>query len=115
MVKRKTDYTVQKNENMRGGEGVIVIEHLLTPDELYEKGRLYAKITIEPGCSIGSHVHENEMESFYIVSGEAELSDNGETVRLSAGDCALTRSGEEHSVKNAGDEPLVMIALILFK
>jgi len=115
MVKRESDYTVQKNENMRGGEGTVIIEHLLTPEELYEKGRLYARISIEPGCSIGSHVHEGEMESFYIVSGEAEFYDNGETVRLNTGDCALTRSGEEHSVKNAGDVTLVMIALILFK
>ena len=115
MVKRKAGYPVQKNENMRGGEGIVVIEHLLTPDELYEKGRLYAKITLEPGCSIGNHVHEGEMESFYIVSGEAEISDNGKPVNVSAGDSILTRSGEGHSVRNTGAVTLEMIALILFK
>ena len=115
MVKRKGSYTVQKNENMRGGEGVVVIEHLLTKEELYDKGRLYAKIIIEPGCSIGQHVHEGEMESFYIISGEAELSDNGELVTVYAGDSVLTPSGEGHSVKNIGDATLEIIALILFK
>ena len=114
MVKRKADYKVQKNENMRGGDGTVVIEHLLTPDELYEKGRLYARIILEPGCSIGHHVHEGEMESFYIVSGEAEIFDNGEIVNVSAGDSILTRSGEGHSVRNTGAVTLEMMALILY-
>jgi len=115
MVKRKADYTVQENENMRGGDGTVVIEHLLTPDELYDKGRLYAKITLKPGCSIGDHIHEGEMESFYIVSGEAEISDNGKLVSVYAGDSVLTKSGEGHSVRNTGAVTLEMIALILFK
>jgi len=115
MVKRKGSYTVQKNENMRGGDGIILIEHLLTPEELYEKGRLYAKIILEPGCSIGQHVHEGEMESYYIVSGEAEVSDNGELVTLNAGDSVLTPSGEGHSIKNVGNSTLEVLALILYK
>jgi len=115
MVKRKTSYPVQINEKMRGGDGFAVVESLLTPAELYEKGRLFAKITLEPGSSIGSHVHEGEMESFYIISGEAEYLDKEETVLLSPGDATLTRSGEKHSIKSVGGTPLELIALILFK
>jgi mannose-6-phosphate isomerase-like protein (cupin superfamily) len=55
------------------------------------------------------------MESFYIVSGTAEISDNGEPATVSAGDSILTRSGEGHAVKNTGSVPLEMIALILYK
>ena len=115
MIKRKSSYPTKFNEKMRGGEGVAVIESLLTPSELYDKGRLFAKITLEPGSSIGPHVHDGEMEAFFIVSGVAELNDNGETGTLTPGDTALTPSGEEHSVKSIGDTPLEMIALILFK
>jgi len=115
MVKRKTSYTVQKNENMRGGDGVVTIEHLLTPDELYEKGRLYARIILEPGCSIGHHIHEGEMESYHILTGEAEVDDNGELVAVNAGDTVLTKSGEGHSIKNVGSTTLELIAIILYK
>ena len=114
MIKRNTDYTIQKNENMRGGDGIVTVEHLLTPEELYNKGRLYARIIIEPGCSIGQHVHEGEMESYYIIRGEAEVNDNGETVRVSAGDCVLTVDGEGHSIKNIGNDTLEFIGLIIF-
>ena len=115
MVKRSGSYQVQVNENMRGGDGSVSIEHLLTPDELYNKGRLYARIVLEPGCSIGNHIHEGEMESYYIVSGEAEVSDNGDLVNLYSGDSVLTLSGEEHSIKNIGTVTLQLLALILFK
>jgi len=115
MIKRNGSYTVQYNEKMRGGEGVIKIEHLHTPDELYEKGRLYAKVSLEPGFSIGRHVHEGEMESFYILTGEGEVDDNGEVSKVYAGDSILTRSGEEHSISNIGSGMLEMIALILYK
>jgi len=112
---RKGSYPVRRNENMRGGDGIVTVENLLTPEDLYEKGRLFAKITIDPGCSIGHHLHEGEMESFYIISGEAEYSDNGEIVTLSPGDTTLTPSGEGHSIKSIGTTPLELIALILYK
>jgi len=115
MVKRKSDYTVKKNENMRGGDGVVVVEYMLTPEEMNDKGRLYAKLILEPGSSIGHHVHEGEMESYYIVCGEAEIDDNGETVTVCAGESLLTRSGEGHSVRNVGKDTLEIIALILHK
>ena len=115
MVKRKAENKIQKNENMRGGDGIVIIEHLLTPEELYEKGRLYAKIILEPGCSIGNHVHDGEMESYYILCGEAEVNDNGELVTVHAGDSVLTLSGEEHSVKNVGSDTLELMALIIYK
>jgi mannose-6-phosphate isomerase-like protein (cupin superfamily) len=115
MIKRKSSFPIQHNEKMRGGEGVAVVESLLTPDELYKKGRLFAKITLQPGSSIGYHVHEGEMEAFYIISGEAEFLDEGKTVIISPGDATLTRSGEGHSIKSIGDKALELIALILYK
>ena len=115
MVKRKESFSVERNENMRGGDGVVEIKRMLTPEEMYEKGRLYSMLTMEPGSSIGYHVHEGEMESFYVIRGEAEYQDGGETVRLQPGDVTLTQAGEGHSIKSVGSEPLEVIAQILYK
>jgi len=115
MIKRKDSYPVEIKERMRGGEGAVKIESLLTPAELYEKGRLFAKLTIEPGCSAGYHVHEGEMESYFVISGKAEYQYNDEKVVLLPGDTTLTQSGEGHAVRNIGDTPLEIIALILFE
>jgi len=115
MIKRNASYETKVMEDMRGGTGSVKIENMLTPEELNNKGRLFAKITLEPGASIGHHVHEGEMEAYYIVSGEAEYDDNGTTVKLSAGDTTYTPNGEGHAVKSVGDVPLEFIALIVFE
>ena len=115
MVNRESSYQAQVNEKMRGGDGVTKIEHLLTADELNNKGRLFAKITLEPGSSIGHHVHEGEMEAFFIISGKAEYNDNGEILTLYPGDTTHTPNGAGHGIKSIGSMPLEFIALILFE
>ena len=43
----------------------------LLAGEYKGKSRLIGVITLEPGCSIGAHIHENEEEVFYIMEGTA--------------------------------------------
>ena len=113
MIKKNGSHVVERVEKMRGGEGAVSVERLLTPEEMYGKGRLYAILTLEPGSSIGYHVHEGEMESFYVVSGEAEYIDGSETVLLYPGDTTLTPADTSHSIKSIGSTPLKLIAQIL--
>jgi len=115
MIKRNASYPTQRRERMRDGDGAVTVESFLTPDEMYDKGRLFAKLIFDPGSSIGYHVHESEMEAFYILSGEAEYNDNGETVTLLPGDTALTPSGDGHSIRSIGDTQLEVLALIVVK
>jgi quercetin dioxygenase-like cupin family protein len=115
MITKKSERPVTVNENMRGGNGLVTIEHLLDKNGMYEKGRLYAKVTLKPGCSIGNHVHEGEMEAFYILKGVATYDDNGAPTALGVGDVAVTADGQSHSIANKGAEDVEMIALILFK
>ena len=58
---------------MAGGKGHVIIEHLLGEKELDGKCGLYAKVTIEPNCTLGFHEHHGETETYYILSGEARI------------------------------------------
>jgi len=101
---------------MYGGDGNVKVLHMLNgPDEMMGKGRLFAHLVVEPGCSIGYHVHEGEAETFYFLRGLGEVNDNGELKTVRPGDVAHTYAGEGHAVKNIGDEPLEFVALILYK
>jgi len=114
MKKTKEDLPVKINEKMRGGEGSVRVETMLTPEEMHNKGRLYARLTIMQGSSIGYHVHERETETFLVLSGSGEYSDNGVITDVCAGDVLYTPEGSGHSIKNkSGSEELVLIALIL--
>jgi len=115
MVRRGEEQQVTRNEQMRGGDGTVVLTRILDADELYGKGRLFSVITLEPGTSIGPHTHEGEMECFYLMRGECVLDDNGTEVVLHPGDTALTRHGERHSIANRGAETAELVALILYR
>jgi mannose-6-phosphate isomerase-like protein (cupin superfamily) len=102
----------QHKEKMRDGEGVVLIRHLVdTENEKHT--RMLGEITLEPGCSIGYHQHNNETEYFFIISGSGTVNDNGTEVKINAGDSIITGNGASHSIKNTGDVPLILHAVII--
>ena len=68
--------------------------------------------TIEAGCSIGRHFHNEETEYYYILSGKGAYDDNGRKTTLEAGDVAVCGGGEYHSIVNEGEEPIVFMGII---
>ncbi len=113
MIKRAEEMNSSVKVNMRDGDGQVVVTNLLDAGEYKGKSRLMATLTLEPGCSIGEHVHENEEEIFYVIEGEAQYYDNGEWVTLNKGDSCLCLGGQKHSIANRSDKTLVVAAVIL--
>ncbi len=113
MIKRADEMNRETKVNMRGGDGQVLVTTLLDKHEYQGAARLVATLTLEKGCSIGGHIHENEEEIFYVVAGTATYDDNGKTVTLNKGDSCLCLGGESHSLRNDGDETLVVVAVIL--
>jgi quercetin dioxygenase-like cupin family protein len=102
----------EQKEKMRDGEGMVLIRHLVdTENEKHT--RMLGEITLEPGCSIGYHQHNNETEYFFIISGSGTLNDNGTEVQVNAGDSIITGNGASHAIKNTGDAPLILHAVII--
>ena len=93
MIRKAADCEKKHNEKMRGGNGTVTITSFATPAELNDKGRLFANITLKPGCGIGFHMHENESELFYVMKGEALYNDNGTECVVHAGDVMVCPSG----------------------
>jgi mannose-6-phosphate isomerase-like protein (cupin superfamily) len=104
----------QHIENMRDGKGIVTVKHILNPDEMLGKGRLFAVNTIPAGASIGLHPHEGDIEAYYIVQGSGIYYNNDEKYEVKAGDLTVVDDHNCHGIENTGNEPLVSIALILF-
>ena len=112
MLKHAADMPVENREHMRGGEGTVRLTAAFEKEEYSSPLRLFSRITLPAGASIGYHVHENEEEFFYFLSGEGEMDDNGTRVPVCAGDATVTRSGQGHALFNTGKEPLELVAVI---
>ena len=93
MITTASEHQVDKVEQMAGGKGHVIIEHLLGEKELDGKCGLYAKVTIEPNCTLGFHEHHGETETYYILSGEGSYNDGEKSYPVKAGDVAHRQNG----------------------
>jgi len=98
---------------VQSGKGKLVLDKLLAEPRKPEKVRMYAKATLEPGCSVGYHVHTAESETYFILAGKGAYNDNGTMITVEAGDVTYTPDGEGHGLENIGDTPLEFMALIV--
>lgn len=114
MIIKANECKVDVRKNMKGGDGTVYMTDFVSPEELNNKCRSFGMIHLEPGSSIGYHVHEGESEFFYILSGTAVYTDNGVECEISAGDTAVVTSGNGHSIANRSSEPCDLIKLIVY-
>ena len=115
MIRKKDECRKEIREQMRGGDGQVLITHIFEKDELLGRSRMFSSLTLEPGCSVGAHGHENEQEYFYVVKGSPLYCDDDEKIRLQEGDGTICEDGHSHAIINDTDETVVMIACILLK
>ena len=114
MIKKAAEFKPEYREHMRGGDGVVEMCNFVSPEELNNKGSLFGKIVLKPGCGIGFHMHENESELFYLIKGEAVYNDNGSEYTVSAGDVMVCPSGTGHGITNKGEETVELCAVIVY-
>ncbi len=114
MIRRVQDVTVAHIEKNRGGLGITEAHVLLKENEFCNKGRMFNRVVLPAGASVGNHKHEGDFEVYYILSGTGLYNDNGTEVTVNAGDVTICPEGECHGILNNGTEDLVFMALILY-
>jgi mannose-6-phosphate isomerase-like protein (cupin superfamily) len=67
-------------------------------------------VRIEPGCAIGTHVHEGKWELHEVLGGEGRCRIEAATVDYRPGVCGLLPENREHSVE-AGKDGLLLFAV----
>lgn len=114
MVRRETELLVEHRQ-MFGGAGEAENRKILRgAGEMAGKGRLFNHMILRPGCEVAWHVHHGDCETYYVLKGRGEYSDNGTVTELLPGDTAFVYDGEGHSLRCLGDEPLEVISLVLY-
>ena len=116
MIRRGIGKQEEKKPGPFNGKRQIQMAHILNgQEEMSGKGRTFAQVTVFPGSAIGYHVHQGDGETYYILSGRGKYSDNGTIIEVGPGDVTYSAPGEGHSLECLGDEPIQMIALILYE
>ena len=111
MITRSEQQQHSVREFMRGGKKQVNLTALSS--SLPANMRLFSVLRLEPGASIGYHVHENETEMFYFLEGCGRVQDDDQFHDVVAGDSMATFNGHGHGVENTGDTDLVVLAAIV--
>ena len=114
MLHRREEQLRKELPAFKGGEGVIHAAVLGAPEEMMGRGRVFNRMVLDQGCSIGPHTHEGDVEFFYILSGRGVAHDDGREVLLEPGDVLYTGEGHTHDLRNDAPEPLEILALVLY-
>lgn len=105
-------------EGLAGGCGKVYKYDIVSKEELNGHGRLYARVVIPSGSSVGWHQHVHDTEPYYILKGEGDFyegdSENGERRKyhVKAGQVCVIEVGQWHSIENNSDSELEIVALI---
>lgn len=113
MLRKNEQIIPTIREDVRGGTGRVYSYAFLKPEEACNKGRLFGKLVLPAGASIGMHRHTGEFEVYYVISGTGVVNDGRMDYRINPGDMYLCEDGNEHLLDNDGSEDLVIIALIM--
>ena len=113
MLNRNKEQKTDRTEHMRDGDGHVLRRTLIAPEDSCGKFKMCAKITLEPGCSIGEHPHQPDAEFCYMLEGELTILDNGEEHTVYPGDAWICGDGAVHYCKNTSDKPAVFLAVVV--
>ncbi len=99
--------------NLRDGKGLVKREFIIEGENLRNKAKLFCKITIPQGNSIGMHEHSDDFEVYYILKGSANVLDGDKIVNVNEGDVVYTADKNKHYIENIGNEDLEFIAVVI--
>lgn len=113
MIKKSSEMINNTITNMKGGTGEVLQHMILDERDMAQHSRLFSILTLKEGCSIGLHQHIKETEYYYILSGKGLVEEADGEKSVSSGDVVITGDGESHSIKNTGEEDLVLLAIVI--
>jgi mannose-6-phosphate isomerase-like protein (cupin superfamily) len=67
-------------------------------------------VEARPGSEQRPHRHSHSEQAYVIVRGDGVMTVDGARRIVRAGTLVLIQPGEEHSIQNTGDEPLLYIS-----
>lgn len=109
---RKTD-NMQKMvlNRCHDGEGDLICQVVLDTADSQLGIRYMHHDWLEPGASIGEHLHQGTEELYFIVSGSGLMLLDGKCIPVGPGDVSLVESGHTHGITNNTKNLLEILVL----
>ena len=103
-------------ENLRSGKGKAFIQKILSGQDRLEGVNFLGLITLEPGSSIGFHLHHGEGEIYYLLTGKGRFYiTETDFVEVGEGDLTYIMPESGHGIMNDSQDKLTLLAIVYKK
>lgn len=111
MILKNQDEGIRREKLGGSGKGQALAFPVAIPDQ---NGAfvMTTRLELEPGASVGYHLHADTEEVYFVMSGEGLYTEEDESRTVKAGDIMLCRMGRSHGIENTGKETLAIGAAI---
>ncbi len=110
MIIRKRELKFIRREKIRGGHGKALAANYIEEGALLNV-RFISLIELDPGTTIGEHLHDGDEEFYVVTKGTGFGLLDGERFELSEGDAFVCKMGHTHGIE-ASQEGLTFMAVL---
>lgn len=115
MIRKASERQETIKEGLKEGAGSVLFKEIAKPEEMFNKVKMLSTLTLKKGDSIGYHTHVGEEEVMFINKGKGLYKDDGVESEVNVGDVTICFENHYHGIENKSDEPLELIAMVLYK
>jgi mannose-6-phosphate isomerase-like protein (cupin superfamily) len=94
-------------------DGLVTVTLVVNPETVDGALGALSYLTAEPGAAVPEHLHETSAEVLYILEGGGQMTVDGVTSDLSAGQAVYVPPNTPHSYVNNGDTTFRAIQVYL--
>ncbi len=115
MFRRHDEMQMNILDRCHGGEGKLQCFSVMQAVDSTQGILFMHDDIIEPGASIGEHLHESEEEIYFVVEGHGTMILDGKQMPMGPGDVSLVVPGHTHGLINSDESPMRLIVVCVRK
>jgi quercetin dioxygenase-like cupin family protein len=114
MIRTLSTLSPEAKHNVRGGVGAASSVTYLQQGDM-DGVVTMGRTVLEPGSSIGEHLHPDTEEIWLILEGHGTVILDGQPSPAGPGDLFLTKAGHTHGLCNGPDGPMTYVGLLTLR
>jgi mannose-6-phosphate isomerase-like protein (cupin superfamily) len=111
MLRKQIEMEREAIENCHEGSGLLDCTTVLTKGDSELGIQFMHDDLLEPGATIGEHLHGDSEEVYFVVEGRGTLIMDGEESPVGPGDVSVVSPGHSHGLINNPDLPMRLIVI----